>query len=137
MHCLSSVRQKPKILQDTSSKTAIQPPTPHTYFCEPYSKSPCLHPPSMTATLPSIGHVPMLVATLACMSFTIIYLAGFYVFVDIRTGGTGRSRNEPMVILARCKAVLTSSVITIALVWILLNVYGAWPDTVSFLSPNP
>ncbi|GAB5590005.1 CAAX prenyl protease [Umbelopsis nana] len=75
----------------------------------------------------------MLVATLACMGFTIIYLAGFYVFVDIRTGGTGRSRNEPMVILARCKAVLTSSVITIALVWILLNVYGAWPDTISLM----
>lgn len=85
----------------------------------------------MTATLPGIGHVPMLVASLACMSFTVIYLTGFYVFVDIRTGGTGRSRNQPKVILARCKAVMVSSVITAALVWYLLSVYGAWADVVS------
>jgi hypothetical protein len=85
----------------------------------------------MTATLPSIGQVPMLVATLACMSFTIVYLAGFYVFVDIRTGGTGRSRNEPKVIVARCKAVIISSIITAFLVWLILRLYGAWPDSVS------
>ncbi|KAH8551760.1 CAAX protease self-immunity-domain-containing protein [Umbelopsis sp. PMI_123] len=87
----------------------------------------------MTATLPSIGHVPILVATVACMSFTVVYLAGFYVFVDIRTGGTGRSRNEPKVIVARCKAVIISSILTAALVWLILRLYGAWPDSLSIV----
>jgi hypothetical protein len=122
--------------QGQKSKTVFQPLDFFLWCLQPPARPPQLSSAKpftlfMTATLPGIGHIPMLVASLACMSFTLIYLTGFYVFVDIRTGGTGRSRNQPKVILARCKAVMVSSVITAALVWSLLRVYGAWADVVS------
>ncbi|KAJ2957469.1 hypothetical protein NQZ79_g6824 [Umbelopsis isabellina] len=82
----------------------------------------------MPTVLPSIGYIPKPVAAVVCVGFTLIYLAGFYVFVNIRTGKTGLSRNDPKVILARFKAVTVSSITAATVVWLLLNRYGAWEE---------
>ena len=54
-------------------------------------------------------------ANLVCIGFTLIYVAGFYLF---KTPG---DRNDPPVILARMKAVTVASFVSAAIVWYLLQ----------------
>lgn len=51
------------------------------------------------------------IASLICVGFTVIYVAGFYLFKQ------PGSRNDPNVILARMKAVTVASIASAAVVW--------------------
>ncbi|KAK4509638.1 uncharacterized protein ATC70_006940 [Mucor velutinosus] len=57
-------------------------------------------------------------ANLVCIGFTLIYVAGFYIF---KIPG---DRNDPPVILARMKAVTVASIVSAGLVWYLLQSSG-------------
>lgn len=58
-------------------------------------------------------------ANLVCIGFTLIYVAGFYIF---KKPG---NRNDPPVILARMKAVAVASIVSAGLVWYMLQASGA------------
>lgn len=61
---------------------------------------------------------------LVCIGFTLIYVAGFYIF---KTPG---DRNDPPVILARMKAVTVASFVSAAIVWYLLQTGEAKESTI-------
>ncbi|CEP13839.1 hypothetical protein [Parasitella parasitica] len=58
-------------------------------------------------------------ANLVCIGFTLIYVAGFYIF---RIPG---NRNDPPVILARMKAVTVASFVSASVVWYLVQAIEA------------
>lgn len=57
-------------------------------------------------------------ANVACIGFATLYVGGFYVF---RTADPNLSRNDPVVIVERIKAVLAASALTTLLVWYFTN----------------
>lgn len=64
--------------------------------------------------MPPLPTISTGIASLICVGFTLIYVAGFYLF---KTPG---SRNDPPVIRARMKAVSVASLASAAVVWAVL-----------------
>ncbi|KAG0173545.1 hypothetical protein DFQ28_002151 [Apophysomyces sp. BC1034] len=77
-------------------------------------------------------------ANTICVSFTFIYVAGFYLF---RQQGPALSRNHPEVILSRLKAVALASIVIPAIVHVILPsvpltlALGILPLKISLLTP--
>ena len=58
------------------------------------------------------------IANVACIAFAFIYVAGFYLFRD--ENNAKLSRNHPIVIRNRIKAVTFASIVSPLLVWFIL-----------------
>ena len=69
----------------------------------------------MVATLQNVSPT---VANVACIVFAFIYVAGFYLFRDEKSAKL--SRNHPVTIRNRIKAVTFASIITPCLVWLIV-----------------
>ncbi|KAI7907809.1 CAAX protease self-immunity-domain-containing protein [Cokeromyces recurvatus] len=67
------------------------------------------------------------IANLVCIGFTLIYIAGFYIF---KTPG---DRNDPPVMRARMKAVIIASIISALIVMFLLKLTGSKYNTAQVL----
>ncbi|ORZ09144.1 hypothetical protein BCR42DRAFT_423824 [Absidia repens] len=67
--------------------------------------------------------IPSSIANITCISFVILYIAGFYLFEHSRNNGLKLSRQHPIVIKSRMKAVAISCVVITALLHIVLSLY--------------
>ncbi|KAI8078727.1 uncharacterized protein BX664DRAFT_342566 [Halteromyces radiatus] len=61
------------------------------------------------------------IANITCISFTLLYIAGFYLFEETRSNGLKLSRQHPTVIKSRMKAVTLSCCVILFLVYIVLS----------------
>ncbi|SAM07343.1 hypothetical protein [Absidia glauca] len=84
--------------------------------------------------------VPSGIANITCISFILIYIAGFYVFEHSRNNGLKLSRQHPTVIKSRMKAVASSCLVISVILCLILSCYvekGPMQTIITLLGVKP